>query len=305
MKLTNKLNLPAPIVEALKNDAYNPGQSDITATGLIEPVRIGALKARHADELTEDASDMIFSLQGQSIHTILERAAIALAEQGYISEQRFYIDVAMPDNSTWKVGAQIDVLHKDSGVLQDYKVTSVYSVKDGPKEDYVKQMNIQAHILRKNGFTVKTLQIVAILRDWSKREYERELAAAKVRGFSTTRYPQHQVVILDVPMVDEDDVEVYILERAIEHKKARAMSEEELPACTPEERWERPGKFAAMKTGAKRATKLFDTEEEAKVFVEQNAQHRVEARPGESIRCASYCPVASKCSIAKKNGWIK
>lgn len=331
MKLSNKLNLPEPIVEAIRNDSYNSGASDISATGLIEPVRIGALKARYGEELTEDVADNIHSLQGQSIHTILERAGGALEKQGYIVERRFYVDMTMPDGSKWTVSAQIDVLNTNNGTLQDYKVTSVYSVKDGPKEEYVKQLNIGRYCLHKgyellnpDGFTYKAgvddlskttkrqstytaekLQIVAILRDWSKMEYKREVWDCQKKGFKP-KYPEHQVKVLDVPVVSEDDVELYILERAIEHKKARALPEDQLPECTPEERWAKETKWAVMKPGNSRASKLFDTEEDAKISLKMyGAGAYVEQRPGESTRCASYCPVASKCSIAKKNGWVK
>jgi hypothetical protein len=73
-KLSNRLNLPEPLVRAIANDSYNSGTSDFTATGLIKPSQMIALEKKHANEITEDASDLIYSLQGQSIHTILERA---------------------------------------------------------------------------------------------------------------------------------------------------------------------------------------------------------------------------------------
>ncbi len=292
-KITNKLGLPLPIVEAIKNSGYNPGSSDITATGLIEPVRIGALKKLYANEITEDASDLIYSLQGQSIHTILERAADNLRSGGYIAEERYYIDVG-----GWKVGAQIDVFDKNTGTLQDYKVTSVYSVKDGIKEEYAQQMNIQAEVMRQNGFEVKKLQIVAILRDWSKGERDRENADAEAKGFAP-KYPQNQVAILDVPLIPSLEVLKYIGQRVEDHRTAREGTEEALPLCSDQERWARPSKWAVMEKGKKRATRLHDSEESAKVHAESLGA-KVESRPGQSVRCQNYCPVASKCSQWKK-----
>jgi hypothetical protein len=293
MKLTNRLNLPAPIVEAIANSGYDKGKSDITATGLIEPVRIGALKAAYAGELTEDASDLIYSLQGQSVHTMLERAAEALKAQGYIAEDRFYIDV-----DGWTVGAQIDVYHEPTGLLQDYKVTSVYAVKDGVKEEYAQQMNIQAECLRQAGFEVNKLQIVAILRDWSKGERDRDEKDCEAKGF-VSKYPQHQVKIIDVPLIPREEVMAFIKERVHAHRAARAAGIEMLPECTPEERWARPSKWAVMEKGKKRATKLHDSKEDAEAHAEALGA-KVETRPGQSLRCASYCPVASKCSQWKK-----
>ncbi len=68
----------------------------------------------------------------------------------------------------------------------------------------------------------------------------------------------------------------------------------EVSPCTPEEWWERPTRFAVMKRGQKRAVRLYDTREEA----EDNATKAglyVEERPGSSVRCESYCRVASFC----------
>lgn len=293
MKLTNRLNLPMPIVEAIKNAGYDKGHSDITTTGLIEPVRIGALKHHYAEHLEEDASDLIYSLQGQSIHTILERAAAALESQGFIAEQRFYIEV-----SGWTVGAQIDVFDAGAGILQDYKVTSVYSVRDGVKEEYAQQMNIQAECLRQAGYTVNKLQIAAILRDWSKGERGRDQKDAEAKGFES-RYPEHQVKIIDVPLIPREEVIAFIQERVEAHRAARSAGIDQLPLCTDEERWARASKWAVVEKGKKRATKLHDTEEDARAHAEQLGA-KVEARPGVSMRCASYCPVASKCSQWKK-----
>lgn len=279
MKVTNKLGLPEPIVQAIRNSGYNKGESDITATGLIEPARIGALKEKYAEELTEDASSLIYSLQGQSVHTILERAAIALQAQGYIPEQRFYISVG-----GWKVGSQIDVFHPETGLLQDYKVTSVYAVRDGIKEEYAQQMNIQAECLRQNGHDVKRLQIVAILRDWSKLEYARD----------PDNYPPHQVKVLDVPLIPSADVLAFLEQRVAAHKAARAG---QLPLCTAAERWARPDVWAIKKDGASRAARLCSTKEAADMALEAaGAKHSIEYRPGVSVRCQAYCPVASKCT---------
>lgn len=299
-----------PIVRALENDSYSKGESDITATSLIEPVRIRALKERHKEELVQDAADLIHILQGKSIHTILEGAGLSLEKDGLIVEKRFYIDVPLLDGTSWKVGAQVDLFDANNALLQDYKVTSAHSVKGSPKEEYVKQLNIGAHILRKNGYKVEKLQIVAILRDWSKNEYKREKKRAEELGYSKPFYPSQQVVVLDIPVVDDNEVALYIEERVIEHKKAALSKEPALPVCTPEERWERRGDVAIIEEGKKRATKVFSSREEAELslpFFQDKTKKTltIVERPGESVRCTTYCPVASKCSIAKKNGWIK
>jgi hypothetical protein len=296
MKLTNKYNLPLPIVKAIENGGYNRGASDITATGIIEPTQLHVLKERYADQITEDASDQIFSLQGQSIHTILERAAEELEKDGYIAERRFYIDV-----DGMKLGAQIDIYHTPSGKLQDYKVTSVYSVRDGIKEEYAKQLNIGAYLL-KHGYElidgkqvysshyVRELEIVAILRDWSKNAAKRE-----------DNYPEHQVKILSVPLIPEAEVLEYIKERVAAYKDATKVGDAALPPCSAEERWARPDVWAIMKRGAKRALRLCDSKEGAEIAADAAGPgHEVVHRPGVSTRCESYCPAKNYCNQYKQ-----
>ena len=74
MKITNNTGLPGAIVEAIKNDEFTPGRSDITVTQLIGPPRIRVLKKQHGSEIIEDASNMIFALMGKAVHGILEKA---------------------------------------------------------------------------------------------------------------------------------------------------------------------------------------------------------------------------------------
>jgi len=64
MKLTNKFNLPDPIVNAVQNQGYTPGSSDITVTQLIQPPLIRQLNKKHWDDIEEDASDRVWALFG-------------------------------------------------------------------------------------------------------------------------------------------------------------------------------------------------------------------------------------------------
>ena len=85
MKITNKFNLPEAIYEAVKNDGYTRGDSDISVTQLIDSPYIRELKNNHNSEIEEDATDRIWSLLGQAVHTILERA-----DTEDLKEERLY-----------------------------------------------------------------------------------------------------------------------------------------------------------------------------------------------------------------------
>jgi len=56
-KLTNKYNLPQTFYDAVKNDDYTKGDSNISVTELISPPRKIALEEKHAGEIEEDVSD--------------------------------------------------------------------------------------------------------------------------------------------------------------------------------------------------------------------------------------------------------
>jgi hypothetical protein len=273
VKLTNKLNLPSAIVEAVANDGYTRGDADISVTQLIKSPRIVALEKEHAGEIVEDASDRIWSLMGQSIHTILERA-----NRVGIAERRLSITV-----EGWKISGGMDLFDED-GILTDYKVTSAWSVKAGAKDEWIEQLNVYAEILRANGHPVKGLRVVAILRDWSKLEARRDPA-----------YAQSQVAVFDLTLWDAPKAERFIRDRVTLHKQAQI----DLPLCSKEDGWAKSDTFAVMKQGATRETRVYESEEEAHGHAAQNSALYVQKRPGESTRCISYCSVARFCAQFK------
>lgn len=275
MKLTNKLGLPEPIVRAVRNDGYTKGDADISVTELIDSPQIRVLRKQHEDQLVEDVSERIWSLCGQVIHGILERA-----DETGDAERRMHVVV-----NEWKLSGGMDRFVLGSGLLQDYKFTSVYKVKGNkvPKE-WEEQLNVYAEILRNNGEAVKKLQIVAILRDWSKGEAERSIG---------DDYPTQQVVLVDVPLWKEERTKLYIKERVLLHQKAESGS---IPLCTKEERWAREDVYAVMKKGMKRAHRLCNTKEAAEsMLTDLGDSYSIEFREGESIRCKSWCSVRKFC----------
>lgn len=275
MKLTNKLGLPQPLVDAVRNDGYDRGDSDISVTGLITPPRQATLRERHEDEITEDASDRIWSLVGQVVHGVLERA-----ERTALSEHRLYMEC-----EGWRISGQMDRVLIESAHLQDYKFVTAYKFKNGvAPQEFVEQMNLYAVLLRKNGIEIKTAEIIGILRDWSKPEAARDPA-----------YPQTQVVRVPVELWEPEKAERFMRERVILHKQARV----ELPLCSAEDRWAKPDTFAVMKQGAARATRVYENEDEAIAHAKQTNGLYVQKRQGENTRCKLYCNVSRFCDQYK------
>lgn len=275
MKITNNHNLPEAFVEAVRNDAYDPGRPVfLTASGFSQPPRQRVLMRRHADEISEDAMDRVWALFGSGVHAALERA-----EPSAITEERLYGKLGDFD-----ISGQFDRLDLRNETLQDYKVTSAWSVIDGVKEDWITQMNVLRWLALGNDYAVEKLQIVAILRDWSSK-----------RALEGGNYPQAPVVVLDVPVLENP--EYYLLSICQRH----ADAEESLPECSESERWYSGDKFAVMKGKNKRATKVFTSEHDAVEFSKQDTKNFwIQFRPGENRRCDNYCPVKDFCSQYKQ-----
>jgi hypothetical protein len=281
MIITNETGLPQAIVDAIVNDGYSAGRSDISVTTLINPVRQRVLKKRYSDRITEDAADRIWALFGQAIHTILERAHTVFSEG--MAEQRLYAEV-----NGWTLGGQFDRLCLlDGGTIQDYKVSSVWAALDGtPKPEWVSQLNCLAWLARRRGIKVSRLEIVLLCRDWS---------ASKAKGGGN--YPPRPVVRIPVTVWPDAETTRYIDERIRRHQAAEALDDDNLPFCSDEEVWRSASVYAVRKPGRKSAVKLYAIEADATAHAaELGATHYVQHRPGRAVRCADYCPVSAVCN---------
>ena len=246
----------------------------MSVTGLLKPPRMVALEANHGHELVEDASDRIWSLLGQAVHTILERA-----NRTAIAERRLSMEI-----EGWKISGGMD-LYEENGVLTDYKVTTAWKLLGGSLEEWAEQLNCYAELLRHNGDQVSKLQVVAILRDWSKLESKRN-----------SKYPQSQVVNVDIPMWDPEKALAFMKDRVLLHQQARIS----LPECSEQERWAKKDQWAVMQAGRKSAIKICNSEEEAAKFSCEQTHRFIVHRPGLSVRCESYCSVLNFCDQGQK-----
>lgn len=282
--ITNKFNLPAPLVAAVTNDKYSPGRSDYTTTQLAgTPARQLILRRKHWANIVEDVADRIYALSGQSKHVVLERAAEFCEEYQYLAEERFYID---RDGKT--IGGQIDLYDKAQRVLWDWKETSVWVSYGDLKPEWSAQGNINRLLLEENGYPVEKIINIALYRDWKKAQVG-----------TKEGYPEHQVQQFPIPLWAKEETEQFISRRIAEFERAKI----ELPLCTDEERWKSADVYAIYKGKNKRATKLFGTEQEAQSHLEVFALsgYEIRFRPGVNRRCASYCDISAHCDWWAQN----
>ena len=275
MKYTNIHNLPKTIVNAVTADHY-VHRGHISVTSLIAAPRQVVLRNRYNDQIVEDVSDNIWRMFGSHSHQILEDA-------GTKGVKELRVEGEFND---WNITGTLD-LYED-GTLYDYKVTSVWAAVFGLKPEWEAQLNCYHYLFKlRHTEEVNDAKIIAILRDWNKRK-------AKDEG-----YPSVQVVTIGVPLWPLVETEEYIANRVKLHQRSQDLPEADLPHCTPEEMWERPTTYAVKKGKNKRALRVFDTEQAAKEFIAGHKDEKtlwVETRPGERVRCESYCPVSGFCS---------
>jgi len=155
------------------------------------------------------------------------------------------------------------------------------------KVEWEQQLNIYAWLVEsvKKDTHVTDLGIVAIIRDWSRRE------AAK-----NPDYPQAPVKEIPIKLWPYQEREEYISHRLSLHSACEFAIEagEDLPDCTPDEMWERPTTYAIKKKGGVRAIKVYEIKEEAEAALDPKTQE-LEVRPGSRTRCENFCSVNTYC----------
>lgn len=280
MKITNLYALPMPIQQAVIFNDTLRGDLDrrtdiISVTKLIAPVQITYLTRKYWDQLSEDVLDRLWALFGQAVHAILSWQS---PDQDTLIEHRLAIPIA---DTGMTLTGQFDRLYIPSGILSDWKTTSVWSIGEGVKFEWEAQLNILKYICQAHGYQVNKLEVVAILRDWSSSQAKGE------------HYPPLPVVTLPVNLWSEEDTYAYILERIKQHQAA-LVTDQPLP-CNDRDRWRRPTQYAVRKSGASRALRVFATEDEAQVLIDKTPGAVLEVRTGEHVRCERFCHVAPFC----------
>ena len=294
MKITNKSNLPKVIERAVINDPYDSSGSNISTTRLIAPPRIRVLEMRNWDLIEDDVSNRIFSLLGQSVHHILERSKLKVD----LAERRlFYKDDKITNG--WTLRGQFDLLSRQ-GDLTDFKVTSAWAALDAltnGKDEWENQLNVLDFLCRKNQKTltrykkevkVKSLNIMAILRDWSK-----------LKVMQSDNYPRKQVVMIPIRRWSEEEQENYVQARIKLHQDAEKA--DQLPLCTAKERWRKEDSYALMLDNRKTARRVLPTRQDMDKYMKDNKYVegqgcKVVFRAGEDVRCQHYCSVNQFCS---------
>lgn len=288
--ITNELNLPQPFVDAAtSNHRYKPNRYSVTEVlgGTCEAV----LKRRHQGESDEDVSDRVWAILGTAAHKVMEASEATPTQM-----QEKWLCVSVGD---YELSGIFDLYDDADGTVTDWKVTSVWQVMFGETEKWRKQLLAYCWMLRQKGYDAHRGQIVAILRDHSKRKAATE-----------ADYPDHPVQVFSWEFTEDNFTEAarWIADWFSEVQLQELLPDGELEPCDDDTRWHKPDKWAVMRRGQKRAVKLFDSESAATKHADwlmNQASNKgrmcyVEFREGEDTRCQSYCSVAQFCPYGRR-----
>lgn len=227
MQLSNNLNLPLPLFEAVKADPYNNEGSDVTVTGLLKPVQMWVLEKRHKDKLIPDVADRLWATYGQLMALLLERVVKASPELAarFKVEQRCSTVV-----EGWKVSGAFDLYDLHANKISDWKFVGAFAakmLKAGNKIEWERQVNILRWLYHEqHGQCADNLEIVCILRDYSEKVENEGLLPCEV-----VPMPVHGLVTTGL----------WIKAKVLEFQTALQVPDEALPPCGDEDRWIRKG----------------------------------------------------------------
>lgn len=285
--MKNSKNLPEWLVEVVgkTRNQYSPGEeTDYSATSLIVPPMIYALEKKYQPE--DDVNDALSAFLGTAMHDKIEEHL--KDNPRYLVEKRYYKKIHVPDSPTKKdfvVSAQIDLYDKETKTLSDHKLSKMYSFQH-EKEEYEIQLNIQAWLLRDQGYDPQYLRINGFAKDWGATSVGR-----------SKDYPESMYIPVSFPLWEDEDVEAYIRNSILEKEYAKLG---QMIICTDKQRWARPASYKVKRKGRKTAIRCFDTQVAAEEYIRNmkkpTGKEYVEYVPGEDVRCKHYCKVNKYCN---------
>ncbi len=282
MIITNKYNLPQALVDAAHGD-YVVEEGIISATTLLKGTKEILLTMRHRNEIVVDVSDMLWSIYGTAVHKVLDGNTY---EPNVIKEERFY-----KEYQHYTVSGQPDYYNIKTKTLIDYKNTSVWKVVYGDFSDWERQLYIYSILLVHNGHLVKTGKISAMLRDHRDSEI-------------TGDYPIIPYFQVEYDITDDGlaDTQKFITTRLDDVYYNSQNIDNQIPPCSPEERWAKPTTYAVMKGGNKRASRVLNTQDEAMLYIADKniTGAEIVQRPGQDVKCERYCYVTPWCDYYQR-----
>ena len=280
----NKHNLPESVVRVLQHDEYDDHDAFASVTSLIDSPYIWKMRKMYLKDpdvkIDIEVANLFNPMFGTAVHALLDKACSHVP--GMEVEKRLFTEIAGKT-----VSGKAD-LYQD-GIITDYKVTSKYAVRYNKyKPEWEDQLNSLAYLFEKNGYEVKGLQIVAILKDLLPQD-----------KFSN-EFPPIHIKTITIPKWSLQEQGLYLEKRV---RLFDAYDKNDVTShCSPTERWQTATQYAVKKRESKTAFRLLNDMESARALAQEKGMI-VELRPGTDKRCEGYCELTGVCSYAIERGY--
>ena len=313
--------------------------NSIGVTTLTDSPKIKLLRKKYKDRVAEDNdisadSKMFF---GTMAHLLIERAVASYyADKEYenmqnlipISEKRVIIKVpAAPEyqNLDFNIVMKPDLFYPERTYPEGITMTkemqyvdgALWDLKTGTTWDWIfraEKIKTWREQLEPYKFGIETYGFEMIKTDPVTGQKTTQFVKHKVKKAyillwmkdwqagkqaQDPNYPENDMMVLEISLADVNVIKSRIKARLILH--ALYQDDPQSYNCTTEERWSKETKYAVYsEPSSKRATKVFDNEQEAKDFVAELSKKfpmaSYETRVGLPTRCLNYCSVANFCN---------
>ena len=274
---------------------YNKNQytrigSDVSVTELLRPPRINHLINRHGRVQKTEPSKIVPSLMGNGIHDQLQRM---LRRENTVNSGSWLIErrlLAVVDGV--RISGRFDALHELKN-LYDIKLSKAYKFIKGDTVEWEQQLNMYDYMLWLDGYEIESLKILFVVSDFNKGESW------------SPNYPPDVLNIIDINKWPRVDQVSYISDRVQLWKETKDLVDDDLPLCSPKERWANASIFKLFRTpDMKKANKTFPTRARAdaylKVCVTKDPDKwgtgLVRELIGEPFRRCSWCDASAHCN---------
>ena len=134
----------------------------------VGPSEIGRCKRKvwyrlNAQPHTNDNQSKLAAIMGTAIHAAIEEAIGAIDPEG--KEYLVETEVAYGD-----MKAHVDLFVPSTGAVIDWKTSKIKNMSYFPSKQQRWQVQVYGYLLSKNGYEVKTVNLVAIARDGNEKD---------------------------------------------------------------------------------------------------------------------------------------
>lgn len=314
---TNDTNLPLSLAVFLAYDEY-PVTDDktISVTTLLKPIKqiVLGMRVTKGDK-KQDISTNIASAFGTAMHNGIEKAWTSdklpetLALLGHPPGLIKHIKVNPKDSELkeddiavyteyrtskefmgWIISGEFDFVA--DGRVRDFKTTGTYTYMNNTMVDKYPLQGSMYRWLNPEKITDDVMAIDYIFTDWSG-------LSAATQG--SKGYPSSRMMEQLFKLMSLEDTESFVAEKLRMIDKYLQCEEYEIPACTNEDLWVEPSKFKYYKTAsAKRATRVYDTPEEAYAHMRRDGSTGSVIEHKGAVKACKWCPALSNCEQANR-----